>query len=32
VPHPAIKPGFLSDWEMSRVVQVRMRRKRGENN
>jgi hypothetical protein len=27
VPHPPIKPGFLSDWELSRVVQVRMRRR-----
>lgn len=29
VPHPDIKPGFLKDWELSRVVQVRMRRKHG---
>jgi hypothetical protein len=27
VPHPDINPGFLSDWEMSRVVHVRLRRK-----
>jgi glycosyltransferase involved in cell wall biosynthesis len=32
VPHPAIKPGFLSDWDMSRVVQVRMRRRHGGEN
>jgi GT2 family glycosyltransferase len=27
VPHPDINPGFLSDWEMSRVVHVRLSRK-----
>lgn len=27
VPHPDINPGFLSDWEMSRVVHVRLKRK-----
>lgn len=27
VPHPDINSGFLSDWEMSRVVHVRLRRK-----
>jgi glycosyltransferase involved in cell wall biosynthesis len=31
VPHPPIASGFLSDWDMSRVVQIRMRRKRGKN-
>ncbi len=27
VPHPDINPGFLSDWQMNRVVHVRLRRK-----
>jgi hypothetical protein len=27
VPHPEINPGFLGDWEMSRVVHVRLKQK-----
>jgi hypothetical protein len=27
VPHPQINPGFLSDWEMSRIVHVRLKQK-----